>query len=344
MLPGPKAADLAALHLLLTGQSAVDLPRLWFADRNGVDDFLGLCRFHVDEPRDVEQLRELHRDAVTYLREVHKYRLPSAITQPDHIQDVFLHASAGPRRLRRFACMVLKVMHIMHHVAGREAVFRAPISEAQLADRLNAQVFSVIDAMRAAGIGVYEFAVSQKSRASVVSKLLAKRDTLASQIFDKLRFRITVSSKGDLVMALIYLVRHLFPFNYVVPEQSRNNIITLDDIVRILDVAPELVHSYWAHHADERDAARADPVNEFSGSSYRTVNLVADIPLRIDDIDHVRKPAIAFALAEIQLVDVETELANNQGDSAHSKYKRRQLARVRRRLDGGLEKPGEEKD
>ena len=241
-----RLADLAVLKMVLFGESVVDLPRLWFSSRTAVDDFLRLAAFDTDNPLDTARLDEIHHEAVVYLTDVHRYRLPLQVEQPAEIHDLFLTA-ASPElgRVQRFACMALKVMHILHHVSGRELLFNTPISEAQLFDRLNNRVFTLIDRMRASGIGVHEFAAGKKSRASLATKLLAKRNNLATHIFDKLRFRIVVNSRNDLVLSLIYLLRHLVPFNYILPEQSLNTILTAADMVTALQVAPDIVHRFW---------------------------------------------------------------------------------------------------
>ncbi len=335
-VPPPRLADLAALRLVLAGESVVDLPRLWFSDRAEVDKFLRLCGFDTDNPIDMERLHALHDEATAYLRDVHEYRIPPQIDELSEIHDLFLMASNGPARLRRYACMVLKVMHIQHHVAGRELVFNMPVSEAQLLDRLSAKVFAVIDKMRASGIGVQEFSAGQKSRTSLVTKLLAKRTTLASQVFDRLRFRIIVTTRDDLVSSLVYLVRHLFPFNYVIPEQSHNRIVTADDLARVLQLPGELVTTFWreAGSAESEGAESPGLKNEFSSDGYRSVNFVADIPLRIDDVAPEAAPAVVFVQTEIQVIDAETERENQRGESSHALYKKRQRQRVRQRLEG----------
>jgi len=233
--------------------------------------------------------------------------------------------------------MTLKVMHILHHLEGREMVFNSPISEAVLFDRLNSKVFTVIDKMRASGIAVPEFASGKKTRDSLLTKLLAKKETWASHVFDRLRFRVVVASQPELVRALAYLMRHLVPFNYVVPAQAQNGLITIDNLVETLGVPRELVEELWQKGpavVNEELEPAPTPPNEFSGPTFRCVNFVADIPLRIDDVVDTEPPAVAFVQAEIQLVDVETNEANNQGENAHPLYKRRQRERVRRRLEG----------
>ncbi|MEZ4271075.1 MAG: TIGR04552 family protein [Myxococcota bacterium] len=220
-------ADLAAIRTVLTGEAAVDLAQLWFTDRASVDDFLRLNAFDTDNPLDLSRLRDLHHNATVYLADTHRYRLPRPIERPAEIHDLFLAAAEGSRRLRRFACMTLKVMHILHHIACKELVSGTPISEVDLLERLNKKVFSTIDEMRAAGIAVNEFATGKKTQTSLVTKLLAKPDALATHIFDRLRFRIVLGTRQDVVLALIYLVRHLLPFNYVVSRQSQNGLISL---------------------------------------------------------------------------------------------------------------------
>ncbi len=332
--PLGKLADLAALRIVLSGESVVDWPRLWLADRDAVDAFLRLCAFDTDNAVDLGRIRELHRDAIDYIRDVHHVRVPPAVEEPSEIHDVFLAASRGSGRLRRHACIVLKVMHILHHLAGRELVFNTPLSEAELLDRLSVKVFHVIDRMRASGVGVVEFAAGHKTRTSLVSKLLAKRSTLASQIYDKLRFRVIVRTREDIVTAVLYFVRHLFPFNYVVPEQSQNGIIGAADIARVLELPATFVERFWTEADGSNGHGLASGTNEFSGKTYRSVNFIADIPLRIDDVAPEHAPAVAFAQTEIQVVDSETERANSRGENSHALYKRRQRVRVRERLDG----------
>ena len=107
-------------------------------------------------------------------------------------------------------------------------------------------------------------------------------------------------------------------------------------IARVLKVDPQRVWEEWSRdrRALTADGSAPTPPNEFSGRTYRAVNLVADIPLRLDDIMPDVTPAIAFAQTEIQLVDEETALANNAGENSHARYKKRQRSRVKLRLEG----------
>jgi len=77
------------------------------------------------------------------------------------------------------------------------------------------------------------------------------------------------------------LLQRLVPFNYVIPAESQNDIV---DLHAFIERDPYL----RAHLPDLLDLSKvaADKgtplVNEFSGPSYRVVNFVADLPVRID--------------------------------------------------------------
>lgn len=331
--------DLLSLRAMLVGESVVDARYTPFVQRDQVDDFLRLCGFDTDSPVDLAHLGSVHLEATAYLTETHRLRLPQGLEQPLEVHDIFLASRDSEPRLRRYACMILKVMHIAHHIRGRELVYNTAISEAQLFGRLNAKVFSVIDRMRADGIAVQQFASGKKTRTSQITKLFAKRTTLATHIFDKLRFRIIVDQKNDLVGALRFLARHLFPYNYVMPGQSQNGILSVGDIAEVLGAPLKLAMDVMAvrspSHFPQKDlGSRPEHEdNAFSGGTYRSINFVVDIPLRIDDFTE-QSPSIAFVQAEIQLADVATLEENERGENAHALYKKRQRQQVRTRLEG----------
>lgn len=323
--------DLYRLRAMLTGESVVDSHAFWLPNRQAVDEHIRLCGYDTDNPLDMDRLLDLHQEAVHYLRDIHGYPVPASLEDPETIHDVFLYAALGDGSEQRIACMALKVLHIINHIAGRELTYKTPVSEAQLIDRVNTKVFAVVDQLRAADIAVNEFAAGQKTRTSLVTKLLAKPDTLATHVFDRLRYRLVVGERNHICEVLLALSRTLVPFNYVVPEQSQNGIVTAEDMAAVLNVPVSYLLSKWGSSVE---AMARTPQNEFSGRSYRCVNFVADIPVRIDDLAPESYPAVAFVQAEIQIVDTATELANNEGDNAHPKYKARQRQRVRNRLEG----------
>ena len=89
-------------------------------------------------------------------------------------------------RRQTLACVILKIMHIAQHLAGREAAIGLPISGDQMFHAVELKVMQVVEELRAAGYPVSEFEWSRKPVDSLITKLLAKRTTLAANIYDKL--------------------------------------------------------------------------------------------------------------------------------------------------------------
>jgi uncharacterized protein (TIGR04552 family) len=182
-------ADLEALRLLLRGGSVIDWRRLEYRSREEVDTFLRLNLFDLEEPRDERRVRAILGQAVEYLRAAFGYRVAEPVARPEDVRDLFLLASgaAEPKRYRRIACVVLKVMHVIHHLEARELLFRTPIREADLAERVHRRIMAEAERMRALGMPIVEFRGNVKTRESLVTKLLAKKESVAAQVFDRVR-------------------------------------------------------------------------------------------------------------------------------------------------------------
>lgn len=310
-------ADSESVRMLLRGDSVIDWHRLAFSDHSEVDRFLRLNEFDP-ETDDLSRLEDLRGEAVDYLARAFALSLPDAIADELAVRDLFLVASSDSPH-QKLACVVLKIMHIIHHIAGRAALLKISVSDEIIFREIELKVMQVVEQLRAAGAPIAEFEWSRKSRDSQITKLLAKRSTLAASIYDKLRFRLIVPSHSDLAPMLATLTRQLVPFNYVVPGESVNQLVDLSSLV-----------------AGESTPASA-PRNEFSGREYRIINFVADLPLRVDrllpkneippDMCHV-----VFVLTEFQVADKATAQRNESASSSHEAYKARQHERVRARL------------
>jgi uncharacterized protein (TIGR04552 family) len=196
-----------------------------------------------------------------------------------------------------------------------------------------------MEQLRREGFPVVAAAGSVKTRHSLITKLLAKKETLAAQIYDRVRYRVVTDDRDHVLPVLIRLCDLLVPFNFVVPGQTQNTLICFRQLLRdwpsLGNMAPQLQEGLLD------DEPEPEPEhNEFSGDSYKVLNFVAELPVRLPEraVD-VGDGRIAFCMVELQLVDRETALANESGENAHLRYKRRQLLRVLRRLSRGLVVP-----
>ena len=336
--------DLERMRLILRGGSVIDWRRLHFRSKAEVDRYLRLCLFEPDDPFDRAKLQHILDEAVDYLRTTFRYAVSDEVAHPLEVQDLFLLASGvGDPRLRRIACLVLKVMHVVHHVEARAQLHRARLTEEEMNELVTARVDLAIASLRREGLPVVAASGSVKTRHAIITKLLAKKETLAAQVYDRVRYRVVTQSREHVLPVLVRLCDLLIPFNFVVPGQTQNTLFSFKELVgtspSLKAMAPQLQIGLHLEEHDQRSGHSA-PANEFSGDGYKVLNFVLDLPVRLPEraveVGHGR---IAFCLVELQLVDQETAVANERGESAHGRYKKRQLRNVLRRLSRGLVVP-----
>src|SRR3954463_9224281 len=128
-------------------------------------------------------------------------RVAEEVTHPRQIEDLFLWASGvkEPKRLRRIACIALKLMHVVHHVQARALLHRARIAEDELAHLATARVDQAVAELRREGMPIPPAAGSVKTTHSTLPKPLAKKENLAAQVYDRLRYRIFPVSRDDVL-------------------------------------------------------------------------------------------------------------------------------------------------
>lgn len=338
--------ELERIRLILRGGSVIEWRRLHFQTRDEVDRFLKLSCIDPEDPADEDWARTVLADAVEYLRREFDYRVSDKVAKPTEIHDLFLYASGAkePRKLRRIACVVLKVMHVIQHIEGRALLFRLPVSEAEFQDLITAKVQAVAKEALDKGLSIVSFDSSIKTRESTITKLLAKKESVAATVYDRTRFRVIVRKPVDILPTLYFLTQRLFPFNFVVPTQSHNTLVNFKALLQ--DYPHFAQYAEFLHLDPDYEVRESKNSNEFSGNTYRVLNFVVDIPLRMDaylpDPAHdvrPRKNRIAFGLVEFQIVDEATAQQNEVGENSHERYKARQKAQVLRRLSRGLVVP-----
>ena len=343
--------DVEAVRLLLRGGSVIDWHRLSFASYEDLDRFLRVNEFDPDDPDDVDRLEVLREEAVEYITRNFSFRIPPDVAEEMPARELLMLAAQKGRR-QTHACIVLKVMHIIQHLAGRELLTKLPISDDAFFHIVEAKVVKVVEDIRAAGLPIVEFAWSRKERDSLITKLLAKKQTLAAHVYDKLRFRLITRTPDDLVPALAELTQRIIPFNYVVPGESVNDLVSIDAFSQavaqfghLAEMQPEAEGDAEPRpeRAPTAEAKLTQPINEFSAADFKIVNFVADLPVRVDRVPGHEDNAlyrelgrVVYVLTEFQVVDAQTAEANDRGDASHLAYKERQKSRVKARLTRGV--------
>lgn len=330
-------ADLEAVRLLLRGDSVIDWHRLNFQDEREIRDFIVAQEFRPDEPGDRGRMNAIQAEAVSYLRRHFEYPIPKPVENAS-IEQLFELASGRGHR-QTCACTILKCMHVIHHLDGRELLFMLPMSDQEIFHLVEEKVYRVIGSMLAEGFPITEFVGGRKNKDSLYTKLMSKREAVSAQIFDKLRFRIVAREQSDIFPIIQYLQKKLFPFNYVIPGQSINSIFQFKRYCQKNPHLSEFLPEMQAG-ADE-EFTPSD--NVFSADNYRVIHFVVDMPVRLPRKLLERAPSsawalgpIVFVICEFQVIDRETEAGNELGEASHAKYKERQKKAVIRRLQLGL--------
>jgi uncharacterized protein (TIGR04552 family) len=328
--------ELESVRLILRGDSVIDWHRLHLEDQDGAHRFLVTQEFHPDDAADRARLESIKNEAIAYLRRHFEFPIPKPVARASVEEMLLLASGKGHRQL--CACTILKAMHIIHHLDGRELLYSIPMADQDVFHLVEEKVYRVIGGMLAAGFPITEFIGGRKNKDSLYTKLLSKSDTTAAAIYDKLRFRIVTRSADDILPVLLYLSERLLPFNYVVPSESINTIFHFRSYCEGKPHLRAMIKDFQTGVDDELTLSD----NTFSSDSYRVIHFVVDLPVRLPaEIMEMAPPAawalgpIIFVLCEFQLIDRETEAANELGEASHAKYKERQKHAVMRRLKLG---------
>jgi uncharacterized protein (TIGR04552 family) len=316
---------------MLRGESVIDWHRLNLDSVEQADVFV---RNHdLDPVLDKAFLEHVKMEAISYLRRNFTFAIPKPVERAS-IEELMLMASGkGHRQL--CACTILKTVHIINHMCGRELLFRLPVSDRDLFHYVEEKVYRVVGTMLSEGFPITEFVGGRKNLDSTYTKLLSKRESTAAALYDKLRFRIVTRTRDHLLPVLNYLSERLFPFNYVVPGESTNTIFHFRSYCDDHPVLAPMVESFQGAVDDQLTPGD----NRFSAPNYRVLHFVADVPLRVPP--HLMELAppgceslgpVVYMLCEFQLLDAESDGLNESGDASHEGYKARQRAAVMRRL------------
>jgi uncharacterized protein (TIGR04552 family) len=329
-------ADLESIRLVLRGDSVIDWRRLDFTTDEEVSEFLAAHELRHGDAVDRVRMEHVKGEAIAYLRRQFDYPIPRPVERATVPELMLLASGHGHRAM--CACTILKCMHIIHHLDGRELLYVLPMSDQEVFHIVEEKVYRVIGGMLAAGFPIIEFVGGRKNKDSLVTKLLSKQETIAAQIFDKLRFRIVTRTRDDVFPIVQYLTKKLFPFNYVVPGESINSVFSFQSYVKTTPLEKHLARLQPI--GGDGDPAPND--NEFSAQSYRIIHFVVDMPVRLPRRIMDRAPPgsaalgnVIFVICEFQVVDRDTDAQNEVGDASHAKYKERQKKAVMRRLHLG---------
>jgi len=332
--------DAEALRLILRGGAVLDWHRLNFDHEAQAVNLVRNHELRLDLPSDVLFIKRAIADSIGYLRRQYSLAIPKPVEEASLVELMMMASGKGHRQ--SVACTILKTLTITHYLSCRELLFRLPVSDRDLFHLVEEKVYRVVGAMLSGGFPITEFIGGRKNLDSTYTKLLSKSASTASNLYDKLRFRIVAKTQADILPILLYLSEHLFPFNAVIAGESTN---TLFHFPTYCENDPHLAQ-FLPRFQGVKDEALSAADNRFSARNYRVIHYVASVPVRVPE--HLMELAppgsenlgpVVQVPCEFQMLDAETDSANEVGDASHDAYKQRQRDAVFRRLRLGAQAP-----
>ena len=374
------------LKSFLEGVSPIDLTAFPIVSLEAAEDFLLQYGIDLKDSNDASEAAEVYGEALEYLHRVlcpaprpgdTQLTLPMELTCLGDLPRLLMLASQASHPLQPWACALLRVMHTINHANHAvRSPFYSQIKE-QILGRYREHLHQDENGRHFLGRGseaVPLTAVSfreEKSRESLILKLLHKPDNVAQSVYDRIGIKLITENPVDALLVLRYFRRHhLAIFANITPGRSRNTLIDVEQFQEL----------WWNHRGDQRvqealkelrpldfeRPALGEQINPHSSPSFRSIQFTCRQLIRLPNPTHVALCNLQRRLAdrydsiecndilaelrsqcqeqmlrfffpyEVQILDYENYIRTESGDSSHSNYRLRQLRLARRRVLGGL--------
>jgi uncharacterized protein (TIGR04562 family) len=355
------------LDCVVGGLSALDIHRLNIQTHDEARQFCLAYGYDINDSEHREQLWAIHRRAVSLIKEqlldageILPERLidPAQLTDLSELLIIASSSHSEDREMQRWACAILRVMHVYVHLRNDlfsafrdeiQAQILKPLQEAILQDDLMGSTVlgpSQFDG----GVRLHKFEIKPfKTTASSVIKLLARPERVALTLLDKLGVRFVTRNVYDAFRVIRYLIEnHLVSFPHIMPDQSNNTLYPVNlfiETMNELKVREQKGETFSTEQVEEvlkgklaLNATRAEyrtRLNEFSDPDYRFIKLINRKLVTVSLGEDETKRAFRFFYPfEIQIMDYDTYVRNLSGPMAHDEYKSRQRRRARERVFG----------
>ena len=365
--PSPFHFDRQVLDCVIGGRSAIDIRRIHVQTENEARQFILAYGYDLESPEHTETLWAIHRRAVSLIEEQllePGEQIPLDVADQTKLgslsQLLLIAGSKEPsmREKQRWACAILRVMHVFVH--SRNDLFGAfrdqiqaqilkPLQDAIVADDISGSMILEPNAV-GGGIRLHKFEIKPfKTTASSVIKLLARPERVALTVLDKLGVRFVTRSLFDSFRTVRFLVeQNLVSFPHIMPDQSANTLYPLNlfmetmgeiekDRLKGKEWSQDEIRDFLALRLSEEQARAQyhEKANEFSGPDYRFLKFInrrlITVPIGSGETERAFRFFYPF---EIQIMDQETYQRNLIGPMAHDEYKARQRKRARERVMG----------
>lgn len=299
------------LSPLLDGTSAIDAPRLEIRSMGDAEDFLDSYGYDWNHPEERSELTALCDEAIDFIErellfdEPHLL-IPREVRGEKDIRKLLLWSSdmTYPER-QRWSWVIFRVMHIFSHSSSYFDEKYGDAIREQILGRFRPHVFSDGDAI---SLGTGPGAVSlsafdirgRKARKSAALKLLHKRDSGGSEIFDWVGVRLVTHDRYDALRVVRYLREHnVVNFMQLQPGRTRNTLLDIDriedelrdlnDLARAGKLADYMVEAELRHrvNAHPYPSPPEKSYNPNSSLAYHSIQFTCMQRIRVRDRDNM---------------------------------------------------------
>jgi len=287
------------MEVMMGGKSSIDLTFLQFRDWNEATDFLSYYGFDPDEP---QWQKHIHSVFIESLNFIETYLMPQdwgkkGRQPPDEIlnaadaRSLLLMASdRSPEKQssQLWACALLRVMHTISHIDGVQRLMNIDEARNQIKARFKNFVFK--DNKQRLFLGTKDRNIEidriewkdEKTRESIILKLLHKKANVAETIYDLLGVRIVTKHLSD-TMVVVKFLRDFHMINFVNcnPARARNTLLNVDHFKHNVGVLQQMLEQDRISpdefiHMVKRVTTpnvKTKSVNVHSGTNYRSIQL-----------------------------------------------------------------------
>ncbi len=352
-------------NVVLSHKSFLDIGRLNIKSFTEAHHYIKNYGFDLDDPRYAEQSKKIIHEAKQFIRtylledpegkEQHQLVIPPAIEMEEDVRNlIVLSSSKDPSLEQVWACAILRVAHTISHVDNDLSKYFFQGIKRQIFDRFMNHLRMDKNGKYLLGTGKDAMALelfeikNEKSRESMIMKLLHKSENVTADVFDRIGVRIVTKTLLDIILVLKYFMEHhVISFANIKPSRTRNTLINVEEFIKgveelrsqnnrslseqeIRDYLEQLIAKDGEYKHQEK--RRVTDYNPHSSTAYTSLQFTGRQLITIQDPFSFELNYRFFFPFEVQLLDQKSYWESRTGRASHEEYKRNQRKSVRKRV------------
>ncbi len=354
--------------VVLSNKSFLDINNLTVESYEQAHAYMKNYGYDLDNTTHAEQVQAILSEAKqflqTYLLEDPEGKTPTLIIPPnvmweDDLRNFLVMASDKERSItQRWACGILRIAHTITHVENDLSKYFFQGIKKQIFSRFMTHLHVNNKGEYFLGRGRAQIPLkmfemkSEKTKESLIMKLLHKKENVTADVFDRVGVRIVANDKLDVILVLRYLSEnHVISFANIKPSRTRNTLIDTEQLIAgieklkntdVSDMTEEQLREFLKPFLtfdktltpEQEELLREN--NPYSSTQYTSIQLTARQLITIQDPFNINLSYKFFFPFEIQILDHDSYVESRTGRASHDEYKKSQIIAVRKRVLGNV--------